>query len=110
MRTLTFTVTGQYLNTHPDCDFKGLIPGSEGYLKAEFIFSPEWKDLTKAAAFFAIMGKEYTPKLLEDGKSCIIPAEALTKRKFKIRVIGQGKDGHKLITNKLTISQNGGKE
>lgn len=108
MRTLKFNVDGLSITPNPDCDFSGLVPGSEGYLKAEFIFSQEWTDLTKAAAFFSVLGKEYTPKLLEDGKSCIIPAEALAKRKFKIRVIGQGKDGNKLITNKVTVSQNGG--
>lgn len=109
MRTLKFNVNKQIITLDPNCDFSGLIPGSEGYLKAVFSFSPEWKKHVKVAAFYSILGTEHPPQLLEDGKSCMIPAEALKNRKFKVQVIG--KDGDvKLKTNKVTVSQNGGKE
>lgn len=108
MRTLKFNVDKQIVTQDPNCDFSGLIPGSEGYLQAEFSFSSEWRDCTKAVAFFSMMGKEYTPKLLKDGKTCVIPTEALANKNFKIMVIGQKKDGFKITTNKVTVSQNGG--
>ena len=41
MRTLKFKVDGQIITKHPDCDFSNLVPGTEGYLRAEFIFSDE---------------------------------------------------------------------
>ena len=108
MRTLKFIIDDQIIKPDPNCDFDGLIPGTEGYLKAEFSFSPEWKNCVKVAAFFSPLGKEYPPQKLENGRSCIIPAEALKGRKFKIQVIGRSPN-LKIATNRLLVSQNGGK-
>lgn len=109
MRTLRFIVDKQIIKRDPNCDFNDLIPGTEGYLKAEFSFSSEWKDCVKVAAFWSAMGKEYPPQLLKDGKTCMIPAEALVKKTFKVQVIGK-REGFKLTTNKVVVNQNGGKE
>lgn len=106
MRVLRFIVTGQIIKQDPDCDFSGLVPGTEGYLKAEFRFSQEWSGLTKVAAFYGSNRKEYPPQLLEDGISCIIPTEALKKYAFKISLIGKG-PGIKLVTNKVAVTQDG---
>jgi hypothetical protein len=108
MRTLKFIVDGQSIKQNPSCDFSGLVPGTEGYLKAEFIFSADWNDTVKVAGFFSNMGKEYEPQILKDGKTCMIPAEALRNRIFKVQVIGKRGD-YKILTNKVTVSQNGGK-
>ena len=108
MRTLNFLVDKQIIKQDPSCDFTGLIPGSEGYIQAKFTFSSEWKECAKVAAFYSILGKEFPPQMLEDGKTCMIPPEALKGRKFKIQVIGKH-DDLKLTTNKLIVSQNGGK-
>lgn len=108
MRTLKFVVDGLKIEKDPNCDFDNLVPGTEGYLQAVFSFSSEWQGCNKVAAFFSMTGKEYEPQILEDGKSCIIPAEALKKRRFKIQVLGK-KEGFGLVTSKVTVSQNGGK-
>lgn len=108
MRTLRFIVEGQRIRPDPDCDFSGLVPGSNGYLWAEFSFSSEWKNTSKVAAFWSAMGKEYQPQALIGGKTCRIPAEALEKKIFKIQVMGKSPDT-KLITNKVVINQNGDK-
>lgn len=108
MRTLRFIVDKQLVKQDPDCDFSGLVPGTEGYIEARFSFSPEWSNCVKVAAFYSMMGKEYAPQVLKDGKSCLIPAEALANRSFKMQVLGK-RDGFKITTNKVTISQNGGK-
>ena len=105
MRVLKFIVEGQVIKPDPSCDFSGLIPGTEGYLKAEFQFSSEWNGLAKVAAFW-ITNKECPPQILDDGKSCMIPAEALEKYAFKISLIGKG-NGTKLVTNKVVVMQNG---
>lgn len=107
MRTLKFIVDGQVIRQDPNCDFTGLVPGTEGYLQAEFTFSSEWNGYVKVAAFYSMLGKEYTPQVLKDGKTCIIPSEALERRAFKIRIIGK-KDGSKFATNKITVFQKGG--
>ena len=107
MRTLKFVVDGQIINLDPNCDFSNLVPGTEGYLKAEFRFSSEWTNCAKVASFWSSTGKEYTPQILEDGYSCVIPSEALEKRIFKVQVLGARKN-FKIISNKVEVVQNGG--
>lgn len=107
-RTLKFIVDGQIIAPDPNCDFSGLVPGTESYLRAEFSFSSEWAGCAKVASFWSAMGREYPPQVLEDGKSCMIPAEALKKRIFKVRVIGK-KGRAMLATDKVAVIQNGGK-
>jgi len=107
MRTLKFIVDDQIIKQDPNCDFENLVPGTEGYLQAEFSFSSEWNGFVKVAGFYSMMGREYEPQVLADGKTCLIPSEALERRVFKIRIIG--KKGNKMLTtNKLSINQNGG--
>lgn len=107
MRTLKFIVDGQIISLDPNCDFSNLVPGTEGYLKAEFRFSSEWANCAKVASFWSSTGKEYTPQILEDGYSCAIPSEALEKRIFKVQVLGARKN-FKIISNKVEVVQNGG--
>lgn len=107
MRTLKFVVNGQIIKPDPTCNFNGLYPGSEGYLEAEFTFDKEWENTVKVVGFFSNMGREYAPQPLKDGKTCVIPTDALKNRVFKIQVIGKTAD-RKLITNKLAINQKGG--
>lgn len=107
MRTLKFIVNNQRIIPDPNCDFTNLIPGTEGYLRAEFSFSTEWTGCVKVAGFYSMMGTEYEPQILKDGKSCIIPAEALKRRVFKVQIIGKRAD-LKMKTNRITIKQNGG--
>ena len=107
MRTLKFIVDGQSLRPDPGCDFSGLVPGTEGYLKAEFSFSPEWNGCLKVAAFYSMLGKEYPPAVLKDGKTCMIPAEALKKKSFKMKLIGKS-NNYKITTSAITVEQNGG--
>ena len=109
MRFLKFIVEGQIVKQDPNCDFGGLVPGSEGYVQCSFIFSPEWRDCVKVASFWSNMGKEYPPSLIKHDGTCEIPTEALARKTFKIKVIGKGPDGKKLETNKVTVCQNGGK-
>lgn len=110
MKTLRFIVENQIIKQDPNCDFSNLIPGSKGYLIAEFSFSKEWEHMTKVVGFYSPLGREYPPRVLADGKTCVIPFEALEKRIFKVQVIGQSKDlNQKLKTNKVAVYQTGGK-
>ena len=109
MRTLQFIVDDQIIKQDPNCDFDNLVPGTEGYLQARFSFSPEWNGCVKVAAFYSPMGRELPAQILKDGVTCMIPAEALIKKNFKIQVMGK-KRGFKILTNKITVNQNGGKK
>lgn len=106
MRVLKFVVDKQIINQDPDCDFSNLIPGSEGYLQAEFTFSDDWDNCVKVASFCSSMGTEFPPQILKDGQTCMIPAEALKFQIFKVGVIGK-KDGFKLTTDKVMVRQKG---
>lgn len=108
MRTLKFIVDGSVIRPDPKCDFSGLVPGAKGYLLAEFSFTNDWNGYTKVAEFTSRLGREYPPQVLTDGKTCVIPEDALKKRFFKIKVLGK-KDGITIETNKVTVDQNGGK-
>jgi hypothetical protein len=109
MRTLKFIVDGQILKPDPNCDFGGLVPGTDRYLQAEFVFSYEWSGFAKVAAFYSAMGSEYPAAVLADGTRCNIPAEALVARSFKVKIIGKGPTGTNLTTNKITVTQKGDK-
>lgn len=107
MRTLRFIVDGQTVKQDPTCDFSGLFLDKDSGVCAEFIFSSEWNDKIKVAAFWSMLDREYEPQAL-DNNTCIIPVEAFSKASFKIQVLGIG--GHeRLTTNKLVVLQTGGK-
>lgn len=110
MRVLKFAVNDQIITLDPTCDISDLVPGTEGYVRAEFAFSSEWAGYKKVAAFWSTLGKEYPPQLLKDGVTCMVPVEALKRRTFKVQVIGKGPNSKKLTTNKLAVSQNGGRQ
>lgn len=109
MRTLKFIIEGQIIKPDPSCDFSNIIPGTEGYLQLDIEFSSEWDDCAKAVGFFSMNGKEYLPQVLKDGRTCMIPKEALKNRKFKIQVVGV-RPGYSINTNKIIINQDGGKD
>ena len=107
MRTLQFNVDGQILTPSPECDFKDLVPGTEGYLQAGFSFSSDWDGCAKVVGFWSMMGKEFEPQVLSDEDICIIPADVLKRKEFKMQVLGK-REKYTITTNKLTVSQDGG--
>lgn len=108
MRSLKFIVDRQCILPDPNCDFEGLVPGTEKYLKAEFSFSKEWDGCVKVAEFKSVLGREFEPQILKDGISCVIPREATKFRRFLIGVHGKNKDGMKITTNYISVRQDGG--
>lgn len=107
MRVLKFIVDGQTMMQDPACDFSGLVPGSDGYLQAEFVLSPDWNGRSVIAAFYSALGKEYMPQIVNEYGVCKIPKEALAKRTFKVELWG-GSKGHTVKTNRVAVHQNGG--
>lgn len=106
MRTLKFVINDQLMSLDPSCDFTGLVPGTEGYMQAEFSFSPEWDNCVKVAEFIGRSDNDCIPQLLKNGKNCLIPAEVLKRHAFGVRVVGK-RDKLKLKTNKIIVRQKG---
>ena len=107
MRTLRFIVDGKTVKQDPTCDFSGLFLNKDSGVCAEFIFSSEWNDKIKVAAFWSMLDREYEPQAL-DNNTCIIPVEAFSKASFKIQVLGV-RGSERLTTNKLVVLQTGGR-
>ena len=109
MRVLKFIVDNETIILDPTCDLTGLFPGSEKYIKAEFVFSPEWKNRFKVAAFWSVMDKEYEPQVINYNNTCLIPKEALNKVAFKVQVLGKQRNNPTVKTNTVMITQAGRK-
>ena len=108
-KIIRFIVDGQLITLDPTCEIGDLVPGTEKYVRADFLFSSEWREYVKVVGFYSSLGREYEPQVLKDGRSCWIPAEALKKRVFKVSVLGKKADS-KIVTNKLAVRQNGGRK
>jgi len=102
MRTLLFVVDKQNLEKSDKCDFSGIVSGSDSYLQARFHFGMEWKSLTKVAVFTE---RKNVENVLITNDTCVIPASVLTRKSFKMQIIGQGKDKSRIKTNVITIFQ-----
>lgn len=101
MRTLRFIVDGQKIMIDPSCNFKGIVAGTKGYLKAKFKFSTEWQQYQKAGKF-VLLKKEYFAPIVNN--ECLIPEEALTWNNFYVGVIGlKGKE--KIVSNLIKVNQ-----
>lgn len=104
-RILRFIVDGETLKQDPSCDFGGLFSRKPQNIRAEFVFSPEWNNRVKVAAFWSVLNTEYPPQLIEDD-SCAIPVEALARPVFKMQILGKYKN-HNYKTNTANIYQRG---
>ena len=104
MRTLVFDVTAQKINKSPSCDFSGIVPGTQGYLKAKFHLSREWAGCTVAASFWCL-GKEYAV-ILDNLRECTIPKEALKWKDFSVSLTGKRGD-YVIRTEKNIVKQEG---
>lgn len=107
MRTLRFIVDGESIIKDPSCNFTGLFPKSNSEIRAEFVFSPEWKSRVKVAAFWSMLDKEYPPQVLEDDDTCLIPDEALARPTFKVQILGKSR-GRTFKTDLVNVYQRGG--
>lgn len=111
MRTLKFIVNGQKLSKDPNCDFSGIVAGTKGYLKAEFIFSDEWKDLIKVLGYSSNRMKEDIVFIKDD--SILIPESILGDSRLIFRITGvrslNSSNDLTIVTNKVRVTQEGGR-
>ena len=100
MRTLTYQVKNQQLLSLGD--HSGLVAGSQGYLKAKFIFGEGWRDCKRVVSFFS-NGKEYAV-LLNESNECLIPTEILTSSVFEVCVEGRAQN-YRILSTKVKERQ-----
>lgn len=104
MRILEFNVNKQRLNKKLDCDFKGLVAGSVGYLRAKFYFSEnDWNNCAVRVARFWLNDQEHA-RMLDNDNCCDIPSEVLIGSKFEVSVLGAA-TGYKIETNRIAVRQ-----
>lgn len=102
-RVLEFEVSKQHLTRKRGCDFKKIVAGSTGYLRAKFYFSQsEWDGCRKAASFW--LNNTESAVLLDESNTCIIPSEVLVGEKFEVSVTGVRSD-YRITTNKTKVRQ-----
>lgn len=101
MRLLKFNVNAQIIQKDPGCNFEHIVAGTRDYLVAQFTFSPEWQDCILVASFWR--GEHEHAALIQDGQ-CVIPADALVGRTFRVSVTGQRGDC-RITTNSIPVRQ-----
>ena len=103
MRKLEFNVDRQRITKNSNCDFSGIVAGSQNYLKAKFYFSPEWEQCETKIARFWNNGEEHAVFVAADN-TCMIPNEALTSDNFSVSVIGVN-TSYRIGPNKSKVKQ-----
>lgn len=105
MRTLKFAVNAQKITPDPNCDFSGIVPGSDGYLKSHFTFSNDWAGTVKVAEFRTHASSEPVSVPIINNE-CMVPADVTGGDRWYVKVIG--KRGDVLIpTGNCRVRQEG---
>lgn len=91
MRTLKFAVNAQRITSDPNCDFSGIVPGTAGYLKAHFSFSPEWSGMVKVAEFRKYACDNPVSVPIINGE-CMVPPEVTGGKVWNVKIIGKRGD------------------
>lgn len=91
MRTLKFAVNAQRITSDPNCDFSGIVPGTVGYLKAHFSFSPEWAGMVKVAEFRKYLCDEPVSVPIINGE-CAVPGTVTGGKAWYVKIIGKRGD------------------
>lgn len=101
MRDLLFNIEQQRIERAGN--FRGLVKGTRGFLRARFTFGTGWSGCKKAASFH--VGKSEKAVLIEDGV-CMVPPEACDAEMFEVSVTGM-KPGYKVKTGRVKVYQEG---
>ena len=93
---ILFDVDKQFVNYKNYCvASNGIVADSKNYLRAVFMFTPDWDGLIKTAIFAG--GGNYYEVILVDN-ACMVPAEVIKPPKFTVSVAGVSYTGNQLIT------------
>lgn len=91
MRILKFIINSQQIGPDPSCDFSGIVPGTAGYLKAQFSFSAEWSGLVKVAEFRRYLCDEPVSVPIINGE-CAVPDTVTGGKAWYVKIIGKRGD------------------
>ena len=101
MRTLRFLVNQQKMIKDPDCNFSEIVSGTRGYLRADFLFSDEWKGCAVAAVFSCVDGAEAVPVV---NGACEVPGLVSDKKLWWVSAVG-AKGDYRITSNKVEVRQ-----
>lgn len=102
MRELRFIAEKQKLKKDLDCDFRNIVAGSVGYLRAVFETTSEWNRCAMVAKFSGGGNEDFAPVV--DGK-CVIPESVLGGRSFVVQLLGTRGDGYKIASTEVIVLQ-----
>lgn len=105
MRTLKFAVNAQRITSDPNCDFSGIVPGTVGYLKAHFSFSPEWAGMVKVAEFRKYLCDEPVSVPIINGE-CAVPDTVTGGKAWYVKIVGK-RGGVIIPTGNCKVEQEG---
>lgn len=105
MRTLRFIVDAQKISPDPSCDFSGIVPGTAGYLKAQFSFSAEWSGLVKVAEFRKYLCDEPVSVPIINGE-CAVPDTVTGSKAWYVKIVGK-RGGVIIPTGNCKVEQEG---
>lgn len=105
MRTLKFAVNAQRITSDPNCDFSGIVPGTVGYLKAHFSFSPEWAGMVKVAEFRKYLCDEPVSVPIINGE-CAVPDTVTGGKAWYVKIVGK-RGGIIIPTGNCKVEQEG---
>ena len=105
MRVLEFDVNGQSLSKSNNCDFSGIVPGSDGYLKAHFTFSNDWSGTVKVAEFRTYTSSDPVSVPIINNE-CMVPADVTGGNRWYVKIVGK-RGSVIILTNNCRVRQEG---
>lgn len=102
MRELRFIVDRLKLKKDLDCDFRNIVAGSVGYLRAVFETTSEWSGCAMVARFSGDGKEDFAPVV--DGK-CVIPSSVLGGRSFMVQLLGTRGDDYRIASTEVIVLQ-----
>ena len=103
MRDISFRARGQSLERVKAEDEGPIVRGTSGYLRARFELDAPWRGRRVVARFFDERGRETAAELTRG--RCSVPAAVTGGKRFAVSLVGAGKDGSRLTTNRVTVYQ-----
>lgn len=103
MRNISFRAHGQSLERVKAEDEGPIVRGTKGYLQARFELDAPWKGRRVVARFFDERGREHAVEA--ERRRCMVPDAVTDGKRFSVSLVGAGKDGSRLTTNRVTVYQ-----
>lgn len=103
MKRVDFKARGQSLERIRKDGEGPIVRGTRGYLQAHFDLDAPWQGRRVVARFFDERGHEHAAAV--ERRRCMVPDGVTGGKKWSVSLVGAGKDGSRLTTNRVTVYQ-----